>query len=74
MGMILGRNVWSKQRNITLYAKIYDCPRDALKKIYKYDGCLWIITTIENYNIDRTKDNFSKITLHRIEDKTVFVQ
>lgn len=70
----LGEMYGPNNRNITLYAKIYDCPRDALKKIYKYDGCLWIITKIENYNIDRTKDNFSKITLHRIEDKTVFVQ
>ena len=60
-------------RDITLYAKIEEDPRQALKKFYKFEGSLWIITKIENYSIDKTKDNFSKVTLHRISSKSNFV-
>lgn len=47
---------------------------ELMRKIYNYDGHLWIIRKIENYKLaDIVNDKFTKITMHKIINKNNWV-
>lgn len=58
-------------RDVTLYADLtkFGDANDIMRHIYRWKGNLWIITKIHNYKISNvTKDNFTKITIHKIDN------
>lgn len=55
-------------KQVTLYARIDDEPDEALRKFYYFDGCYWMITKIENYNIINKDSWFNKITFVRVKN------
>lgn len=55
-------------KQVTLYARIDDEPDDAMRKFYYFDGCYWMITKIDNYNIINKDSWFNKITFVKVKN------
>lgn len=57
-------------RRITVKMRIDETPQTLMRKFIKYDGCLWIIEKIENYNVNSYfKDgHFCKTTLLKVNN------
>lgn len=60
-------------RTVSLYARLKDNPNEALKKFYYFEGCHWIITKIENYNISKGTNQFNKITFLKVKNISNYV-
>lgn len=60
-------------KEITCYCKIEEAPEVALRKFYSFRGSLWIITKIENYQLNSFGDRFSKCTLHKVINKNNYL-
>ena len=60
-------------KEIDIYAIIDEEPNIAMRKFYSFEGNLWIITKIENYQLNSFGDRFSKCTLHKIKNKNNYL-
>lgn len=60
-------------KEIEIYAIIDEEPNTALRKFYSFEGNLWIITKIENYQLNSFGDRFSKCTLHKVRNKNNYL-
>lgn len=58
-------------RDVTLYLDLtgLGTPSDILRRIYSWKGFLWVITKIENRQVEQIgKDKFTKCTIHKIKN------
>lgn len=60
-------------KEIEIYAKIEEDPLVAMRKFYTFENNLWIITKIENFNLDSFKDHYCKCTLHKVMNKNHYL-
>lgn len=59
---------------IEVTARLNIQPQDALRKFYYFEGCYWIITEIENYNLTDENFNFYKMKLVKVKDINNYIQ
>lgn len=58
-------------KSITAYIFIDGDPKEAMRKFYTYDNCLWVISEIKNYVVGGDKPVQAKLI--RVNDKTNYL-
>jgi hypothetical protein len=64
-------------REITMYVDLTGLgdPQDIMRKLYAYDGHLFVVQKIENFHLsDILHDKFTKVTLHKINKKSTWTE
>ena len=58
-------------RDVTLYVDLTELsdPNEIMRKMYSWNGHLWIITKMHNYRVANiVNDRFTKVTMHKVTD------
>jgi len=55
-------------KTVKLTIKLKDIPEIAMKKFYFFEGCIWLIIKIENYNISNNINKFYKVEFIKVKD------
>lgn len=64
-------------REVTMYVDLTGLgdANDIMRKLYSYEGHLFVIQKIENFRLaDILHDKFTKVTLHKIKNKSTWVE